>query len=152
MTHPERTTKWRTGGEPVVYSSFETFLADDSVPSGNVEISGELPLQLRWEDRGHDVVFVTFSAAVSLDHKVVPLFTGVRVTEGLKANVLFISDPTLKISTNLALAWYAGSKQMPDLQAQVAQVISHLAGDSRIILFGSSGGGFAALQTASRLP
>lgn len=151
-TDAQRATRWPAGTEPARFGSIEEFLASGSIPSGDLEIDGGLPVHLHWEDHGHDVLFVTFTGAVSSAHRTVPSFSGKGITKGLAANLLLVSDPSLKISSRLRLAWYTGSRQLPNFQEELSRVIGHLAGDSRVVLFGSSGGGFAALEAGSRLP
>lgn len=73
-----------------------------------------------------------------------PLFDG---------SVLYIADPTLFKYTSLSLAWYMGDKYTPlheYLKNFVLSVAKNLGvKTSHIIFYGSSGGGFSAIQLAS---
>ncbi len=70
-----------------------------------------------------------------------PLFPG---------SVLYIADPTLFKYEDLSLAWYVGDKYTPIdgfLRDFVLAVAENLGvSRKRIVTYGSSGGGFAALQ------
>lgn len=58
-------------------------------------------------------------------------------------------------SKDLGLAWYAGSVESPSLQSILAAIVRkivELSGSKHVVFFGSSGGGFAALEMAHRFP
>lgn len=111
-----------------------------------------LEIPCYFEDRGHHTTFVTFSGALTPDVTELPAFVGWGTTRHLKANVLILSDPSLALDPKLRLGWYAGSKQQPDLQSVLTRVIRAFACKTRVVMFGASGGGFAALEQATRLP
>src|SRR5699024_565358 len=51
--------------------------------------------------------------------------------------------------------WYAGNQQQPDLQTSLIKIISKLADDlrtERLVFFGGSGGGFAAMFFSYHFP
>lgn len=148
----ERVTAWGEDIEPEHFSSMEEFLGRDRRKSGLIEIAhNEAPLQLSWEFRGSGTTLVMFGGAVRNKVLTVPVFSGRKVTANLKANVLMLSDSSLRISRNLGLGWYAGSREHPDLQLALNTAIKSLSANDRIVLFGSSGGGYAALDQAARL-
>lgn len=67
---------------------------------------------------------------------------------------MLLADPCLHMSAALELAWYTGWRGV-DLPRDMARWIGLSAeaiGAERIVLTGSSGGGFAALMLASLLP
>ena len=73
-----------------------------------------------------------------------PLFDG---------SVLYIADPTLFKYTSLSLAWYMGDKYTP-LHGYLAEFALAVAKNldidiHHLVFYGSSGGGFTALQLAS---
>lgn len=149
----ERDTTWPRGVVPTRYASLEEFLNRDYRAQGDLEIlHGRRPLHVRWQDRGSDTTLVIFSAAVARAVTTVPIYSGRGSTAELDANVLMISDPALKRSQKLRLGWYAGSRDHPHAQRDIGRIVTSLAGDSRIVLFGGSGGGYAALEQALRLP
>ncbi len=99
---------------------------------------------------GADVTFVSFHAALNKRTFSTPYFTGATLA-ARKANRILVSDPSL--SEDVLLAWFAGSRAISfDLiSAFVAKLIA-LAGAPRVVFFGGSGGGFAALNLARLHP
>lgn len=123
-----------------------------SLKSGIYKTTGTgLPIFLKWRNAGSETTFVSFAASVSTKVKNVPVFSGKNATGDLDANVLMISDPSLMMDDQIFIAWYAGNQAQPDLQATLNQIITAFQGGGRIVLFGPSGGGFAALHHAARL-
>lgn len=110
------------------------------------------PIHLNWRNEGLSTTLVMFTAAVKKTVKTVPVYSGRRVAAGLDANVLMISDPTLKASTELTLAYYAGSSLHRNLQLDLTRIIKSLTEGHRAIFFGGSGGGFPALEQGPRFP
>jgi len=77
--------------------------------------------------------------------------------EGIRANRLAISDPSLALdsSFNLTLGWHAGSSAQPRLQYFIETVIRRIqevTGISNLVFVGGSGGGFASLEMSRRFP
>ncbi|AGQ25922.1 TPA: hypothetical protein PW671_001717 [Mannheimia haemolytica] len=70
-------------------------------------------------------------------------------------SVLYIADPTLFKYESINLAWYVGDKDTdlyPYLAEFVTSVATHLNVETdHIVTYGSSGGGFAALQLGARI-
>lgn len=148
-----RETRWPEGQEPTRYGTLEEFHARSETPQGNIEIMhGGHPIHVNWQDRGLGTTLVLFTAAVKKTVTTVPVYSGRRVAADLAANVLMISDPTLKASTEVTLAYYAGSTNHPNLQADLTSIIGSLTRGHRVIFFGGSGGGFPALEQATRFP
>lgn len=147
-----RKTRWTFGGAPAEYGSLREFLMRDETPQGNISIAHGLPIQFYWEDNGADTTFVTFQGNVNSRFTAVPVYTGYSTTEGLSANRLLLSDPSVKIGRDVTLAWYAGSESQRGLQMTLTNIISSLAAGTRVVLFGASGGGFAALEQSTRIP
>ena len=66
---------------------------------------------------------------------------------------LFVADSTLHLNRAMALAWYIGNSEQ-DFSSDVADLIKDMAtaaGYDRILLTGSSGGGFAALAISRQI-
>jgi hypothetical protein len=100
------------------------------------------------------VLLVGFSGAVAArDGKKAPFFSGLSIAKSLGLPIIAVSDPTLALDNQLPLAWYAGSEAVPDLPVRIARVLDHIARQHqvRLLLFGGSGGGFAALLQATLL-
>jgi hypothetical protein len=107
-----------------------------------------LNLFIRPKRSGNLIVF--FSGAISrrrASGAAPPFFAGLNLTRDIEASLLAVEDPALQYSAEIMAGWYAGAKDLP-LQQIVPSVIRHVAKQSaadRVILAGSSAGGFAAL-------
>lgn len=134
-----------------IYGSLSKFLESPGHPSGVLTVMlGGLPIDILYEPRGYETTTVFFHAAlVSKDYKL-PFFAGKGVSADLPTNRVFIADPTLYLDERLALGWYAGNYKQPRLQYAIRGILEHLISkDQRMVTFGASGGGFAALYYAS---
>jgi hypothetical protein len=69
-------------------------------------------------------------------------------------NVLMVNDSGLYCSKDLTLAWYAGTYELPlqNILKDILKVFSNKYGTKKTILYGGSGGGFAAIFYGSCLP
>lgn len=95
-----------------------------------------------------DPFLVCFSGAVTdrLNSEP-PYFSGLGVARDLSRPILAIADPTVSDHATVSLAWYAGNSRFMDLPQMICRAIERLCEitGARPILFGGSGGGFAAL-------
>jgi hypothetical protein len=82
-----------------------------------------------------------------------PYFSGRGVAGELKLPFVSVSDPSFNLSETLALGWYAGHGDKPDLAKMIASILDRIAVcyGFRLILLGGSGGGFAALAQSCLL-
>lgn len=62
--------------------------------------------------------------------------------------IISISDPSLSISNDCNLAWYAGNKDINHLPETIAYILDSISErlNTKLIVFGGSGGGFATLS------
>lgn len=135
------------------FGSIGAFLNVRARVHGAVEIDlGGLPLHFFYDWRESDTTFVSFSGAASAKVKHVPAWAGDGISRRLGVNRVLISDPSVILSTDLRLAWYAGNTLQPMLQQDLVMLIAGIVAGTRTILFGPSGGGFAALLYAAALP
>lgn len=136
-----------------LYYSLEEFLEAPEPSGGILTIEhGGLPIDLRYDPRGASTTLVVFNAALGGPNTVLPAFMGDNISADLGVNRIFLADPTLYLDDTLAVGWYAGNRHQA-LQEVIPQVIRKLAGpEQRVILFGPSGGGFAALYFATTIP
>lgn len=98
-----------------------------------------------------DGLIVFLNGAIGDRSKVnLPLFQRNSWARDFSESVLNISDPTLYLDNSLRLGWYWGSMAAP-LQDELSKLIFLIADsfgnrERKIILYGSSGGGFASLH------
>ncbi|WP_146112349.1 lysophospholipase [Arthrobacter sp. MYb222] len=137
-----------------IYENVTEFITKGLPETGKSTImAGRVPIDIDFEYHGFSTTLVVFHAALSSKAKSLPMFAGRRLASQLPVNRLSISDPTLTLNDNLRLAWFAGSEKQPGLQSAISKIVRHATNrDEKIIYFGSSGGGFAALQYAARHP
>ena len=102
-----------------------------------------------------DRLFVMFSGAVDRS-KPLPVFARWNWGKVLGGHVLSVCDPTLFLDDQLRLGWFVGNRTLDPMGALVRIVDRVRAltriGEGRVIFYGSSGGGFAALLAAASLP
>lgn len=144
----------RTAVPPSRFESIQEFLDARGEVRGTVEIDLDgFPLHFFYDWRGSRTTFVSFSGTVSAKVEHVPAWAADGISRGLGMNRVLISDPSVKLSSNLRLGWYAGSVRQRRLQEDIARLLAGLRGSGeRTLLFGASGGGFAALLQAAVLP
>ena len=97
---------------------------------------------------------MTFHGSLQRSKFQLPRFEWRKSLAQVDAAELFIADSTLHLNKGMALAWYIGNAEQ-DLSTDVASVIKEIAasgGDQRILLTGSSGGGFASLAISRQIP
>jgi hypothetical protein len=101
-------------------------------------------------------LFVILGGAVP-DRRTItlPRFSRYSWVPDLPGTVLCVADPSLLLDADLRLGWYFGTLEH-DGTATLATIVQHVARGlgvpaDQITAYGSSGGGFAALQLAGRL-
>ncbi|MET4059729.1 hypothetical protein ABIB35_001261 [Arthrobacter sp. UYP6] len=133
------------------YNSFDEFLSRD-VRDGISRISsGDTHLDFLYEDKGANITFVYFHAALGLK-QTYPFFGGRGLIEGMTVNYLGIADPVAGFVKAPTAGWHLGTKNMP-LQENLTNLIGHVlaTGSGKdLIFFGASAGGFASLYYGSR--
>jgi Heparinase II/III-like protein/Heparinase II/III N-terminus len=83
-----------------------------------------------------------------------PIFTGLGVTSSIATSMFIPSDPTLALDKGLSLAWHFGCEGLP-LQAITVSIVNKLREvlkSPRVVTWGGSGGGFAAIRVARDVP
>lgn len=121
--------------------------------SAESDSSGEM-LQALHIHRDSDVLVVPFHGPLNRQQMQLPRFEWLSTLSELDVSTLFFVDPTLELDNDLQLAWYTGRGDV-SLHRTIADWIQNFAETynyRRIILTGSSGGGFAALQTGAYVP
>lgn len=122
------------------------------------ELRPEIGLEALVVNRGSRVLVVSFHGATNRATTELPRFERLRTLSGLNVSSLYFSDPTLLLDPKIWLAWYTGWRdELGDVNVHsiVADWVVKIAksiGATNILLTGSSGGGFAALQVGSKIP
>lgn len=83
-----------------------------------------------------------------------PRFEWVRALDDHQATQLFISDSSLDSAKDFYLSWYFGT-YADDVQTRLATLIREVQrqiGAESVVLFGNSGGGYAALTLGQMVP
>lgn len=102
-----------------------------------------------------DITLFSFVASIARKGLALPIFTGSSVFADLPMNVVLIADPALIVDKNLPLAWYSANingVRTQDILKKAIKAINLALGTKKSIMFGSSGGGFAALYHSWHVP
>ncbi|MBD8045436.1 hypothetical protein H9638_16645 [Arthrobacter sp. Sa2BUA2] len=138
------------------YRNISDFCSADSLPNGYLTFDHQgLPIDLLNRASGAETTIVVFHAALTPKVETLPYFAGQTVTKDAPANRLWIQDPSLYLDDRLLLSWFAGNKRQPELQSTLVSVLQKVVeahGSKRVIFFGASGGGFAALYYSRFFP
>lgn len=116
---------------------------------------GPLTAPIYIRERDGDTLWALFHGALDRTKVSLPYFSMVNTFEkqGVGPSMTF-SDPTLGLDGAARLTWFLGTESI-DLPVHLAQAIRAHAeshGLRRVVLVGSSGGGFAALQVSRFMP
>lgn len=101
-----------------------------------------------------DVLVVALHGATMQNKNKPPRFEWMRTLRETEYSSMYFSDPCLGLDKRVQLAWYTGWKNF-DLYPILADWIQRTAtavNASKILILGSSGGGFASLHIATYLP
>lgn len=136
------------------YTSLEDFLGSPVQPGGITYQHQGYDIDILYEPRGSATTLVVFNAAVAFTHEHTPIFTGQTLARQTGTNLIAISDPLLRYQ-DISTAWYLGDQHTGPLRPVLTPAIHHVlntAGSTRTILFGASGGGYAAGHCAHDFP
>jgi hypothetical protein len=143
---------------PIVYSLEHAFKRPQS-EERTLLLSGQywkFPA-LYFDGKEQQRLFVMLSAAVDRAKYRLPVFNRWTWAEMKKfpGHVLCVADPTLELHDEMNLGWYLGTGEH-DASEELSRFIRRFAKalgipEDKIVIWGSSGGGFAALALASRI-
>ncbi|WP_229566220.1 acyltransferase [Kocuria rhizophila] len=108
----------------------------------------DVPLDVRLVRQIGSALVGSFHGALSRQRYTLPRFERLASLLPTGENLILFSDPYLELNPELELAWFAGGPGV-DLSAYIAGIVSAVADAwdvDKVVLTGSSGGGFAALQ------
>ena len=114
---------------------------------------GPLDIVALYAPRVSKTLIVTFHGSLQRSKYQLPRFEWRKSLASIDAAQLFIADSSLNLSSSIPLAWYVGNEAQ-DLTSDVAELIKEIAavaGYERILLTGSSGGGFASLAISRQI-
>lgn len=137
------------------HPTLDSFFACDKLPAGlHVIDCAGLPLEILYSPKGARTTSVVFNAALGEATQEIPRFMAGPTFARQESNGIFVFDASLYNDDSLMLAWYAGSKRfrMQEVLPSIIQKFAMHAGGERTLLFGASGGGFAAIYYAQFFP
>ena len=101
-------------------------------------------------------LYVLLTGAVDRRRITLPKFARWSWAPRYPGHVLAVDDPTLELDPALELGWFMGTARDDATQAlaRAVQALARRLGvePAGVVFYGSSGGGFAALAAAARLP
>lgn len=100
-------------------------------------------------------LFVMLSAAINRTKQTLPVFNRWTWADKFPGHVLCVADPTLELHDDMILGWYIGTAEH-DASKELSRLIRRFAEGlgipvDKIVIWGSSGGGFGALALASQI-
>lgn len=116
---------------------------------------GRLHYDFWIENRGAPITIFTFAGATARENRVLPLFAAQNIFRNFPVNLVLVADPSLQIAADLRVGWYAANFEGIRVQEVLRRAIRGIAdmlGGPHRVMFGPSGGGFAALYYAWHLP
>lgn len=105
-------------------------------------------------NKGSKTLVVSLHGAVNRQEQSLPRFERWRTLSSLDSSSMYLSYPGLWADPTLELTWFTGWSGL-NIQYVVAQWIVEAAtkiGATNIVITGTSGGGFAALQISALIP
>lgn len=102
-------------------------------------------------------VYIFLNGAVDRTSHSLPVFQRSSWARDISSNSIFVSDPTLGLSSTLAIGWGLGSRLTHGIEAMavaISQWLSQISAEGKSgvpVFIGSSAGGFQALSLAARL-
>ncbi|WP_312179408.1 hypothetical protein [Arthrobacter sp.] len=139
------------GGAFFDYESIDD--VDFAVPglSQHTALFGRGRMHALFHNKESEVLVVSLHGALDRSKYAVPRFERFRTLSDTPYSTLYLSDPALALSPLLRLAWYVGYDEQDTVRACVSwiQRAALACRGQRILVTGSSGGGFGALQITS---
>jgi hypothetical protein len=114
---------------------------------------GPLDITALYIPKASKTLIVSFHGSLQRSKFTLPRFEWRKSLSPFDAAQLFVADSTLHLNGAMALAWYVGNAEQ-EFTTDVAELIKDIAaaaGYERILLTGSSGGGFASLSISRQI-
>ncbi len=151
-------TRW--GRAVIEWPSLDAFLATAEVRTGvhSVPIGEFAGKQVNYDffltARPGTVLLCHYHGNAPREGIDLPMFSGFGVTSSIITSMFIPSDPMLALDTGLTLAWHFGCEGIR-LQAITISIVKKLQATlhaPRVVTWGGSGGGFAAIRVAKDVP
>lgn len=143
--------RWETR---FTHHSQESFLSA-ALSSGVHSVAvGRQHLDLLLEDRGSPTTLISFHASLTSRARTVPSLQGQSLAADTGVNLIAVADPTIALG-DIDLAWFLGNRGLGKLPPILGPLLKHGSesiGSERVILFGPSGGGYAAINFGRYFP
>lgn len=139
---------------PREVSEFGIDLDSPGVSQGRCRLPDKGILNYLYLNQGSETLFVVFHGAIDRNKYRLPRFEWFNTMRRAGVNSLFVADPALLSHPELRLGWYLGTLEFDFLQYLAGKVseIVRATQAKRVVFFGFSGGGFAALRISAMLP
>lgn len=113
-----------------------------------------IPLEALLLNQGSETLLVSLHGSTDRSRFELPRFEWYRTLRGQSHSTFYLSDPTIRLGDRFQLGWYTGWGELDlfPLLAEWATRAANAVGAKHIVFFGSSGGGFAAMQLATFAP
>ncbi|MGH7183771.1 MAG: hypothetical protein ACREJN_17595, partial [Nitrospiraceae bacterium] len=150
-------THW--GRSVIEWASLDAFLAAAEVQSGahSVPIGEFDGRQINYDflltARPGTVLLCHFHGNAPREGTHLPFFTGLGVTNSIASSRFIPSDPVLAIDASLSLAWHFGCEgiRLQAITVSIVKKLQTILFAPRVVAWGSSGGGFAAIRVAKEI-
>lgn len=158
---PIQKIRWKSRKFPEYeYSSFDDFRSVTEVPDGihHIPLAENITIDMLalGDPLGREKTWrmpVFFNGSVG-ERKGTrpPYFSGKHIWRSINSGIIAFSDPIYEVSPTIQIGWYTGIPRW-HLQERVAEVLTFLSqlSGKEILCIGGSGGGFAALEAATRI-
>ena len=116
--------------------------------------SQTFPTRLLVENTGSDTLLVISHGALPRAKYSLPRFEWMATLAARDESRIFLSDTALESDSEFELAWFTGGAA-DDLTSRYADLVQKAAeqlGSTKIVFMGGSGGGFASLSLAAKVP
>lgn len=136
------------------YESLEAFYSNPLGQGVHTIMHRGRLLDLLIEDNNSDTTLVVFHGSLSPRQRTIPYLQGRGVAGTAGVNLISVADPSLDMGP-LACAWFLGDNHLGPLRNIFVPMIRYVLkelGTRATVLFGGSGGGYAAVNFAQDFP
>ena len=151
-------TRW--GRAVLEWPSLDAFLTTAEVQSGvhSVPIGEFAGKPINYDffltARPGTVLLCHFHGAAPLEGIDLPMFSGFGVTSSITTSMFIPSDPVLALDRGLNLAWHFGCEgiRLQAITISIVKKLQEILQAPRVVAWGGSGGGFAAIRVVKDVP